>query len=302
MGNIGSSTECQHRRALRHRLHQAIVDDDVVEVKELLKLTSPNFVYAEAGDESRFMKTPLLVAISLQRIKMVQILVTAGADCNMGIGPLGLPIQKAALKNDVTYVEALLEGDANPNLPDRADGITALYLSVRNNNLKMVSALLSAKANPNSHHKTHKVPLLKAVKCAYVDIVMELLSRGANANAHDKYGRLPINWAFNRSSYKNVADCNKMVKLLLYSNADVNKQNFCGLTPLHYASSRKDMWELEDFVRDMRDSVSVPNFQWLLQNQNQIDQARNARSIADRARYAPSGKSQTKPQICFMTT
>ena len=72
-------------------------------------------------------------------------------------------------------------------------------------------------ANPDKHHKTHKVPLLKAVKCAYVDIVMELLSRGANPNAHDKHGRLPINWAFNRSSYKNMADCNKMVKLLLYS-------------------------------------------------------------------------------------
>ena len=69
---------------------------------------------------------------------------------------------------------------------------------------------------------------------------------------------------------------------------DVNKQNFCGLTPLHYASSRKDMWELEDFVRDMRDSVSVPNFQYLLQNQHQIDQARHARILADQARFAPS--------------
>ena len=48
------------------------------------------------------------------------------------------------------------------------------------------------------------------------------------------------------------------------------------------------MWELEDFVRDMRDSVSVPNFQYLLQNQHQIDQARHARILADQARFAPS--------------
>ena len=288
MGNFNSTNDICSTRTLRWRLYQAIMDNNAADARECLKTISPNFVYAEPGDGNRFMKTPLLVAIAQKNLPMVRLLVKAGADCNMGVGPLGLPIQKATLKNDVNLVQALIEGNTNLNLADKSEGITALYLAVRNNNLKMVSALLTAKANPNNHHKTHKVPLLKAVKCAYVDIVMELLSRGANPNAHDKHGRLPINWAFNRSSYKNVADCNKMVKLLLYSKGDVNKQNFCGLTPLHYASSRKDMWELEDFVRDMRDSVSVPNFQWLLQNQNQIDQARNARMLADQARFAPS--------------
>ena len=48
---------------------------------------------------------------------------------------------------------------------------------MRQINVKMVSVLLGAKANPNNLHKTHKVPLLKAVKCAYVDIVKELLSQ-----------------------------------------------------------------------------------------------------------------------------
>ena len=54
---------------------------------------------------------------------------------------------------------------------------TTFLISVRQNNMKMVSVLLGAKANPNNLHKTHKVPLLKAVKCAYVDIVKELLSQ-----------------------------------------------------------------------------------------------------------------------------
>ena len=88
-------------------------------------------------------------------------MVKCGADCNMGIGPLGLPLHKATLKNDVALVKALIEGNATLNLTDKSEGVTALYLAVRNNNLKMVCALLSFNANPNNHFKTHKVPLLK---------------------------------------------------------------------------------------------------------------------------------------------
>jgi len=295
MGNSGSSHD-KTNRELRLQLYQAILENDCNQAEGILKLTTPNFVYTSeprsatapggpiffTGDENRFMKTPLLIAISLQNIQMVRLLIQAGADCNIGLGPLGLPIHKAVLKSDAALLQALLEGNTDTNLSNRTDGVTALYLAVKNNDTKMVSLLLTSKANPNILTKTHKVPLIKAVKCAYVEIVKELLSKGANPNSHDKYGRLPINWAFNKASYKSIAECNKIVKLLLYSNCNVNKQNFCSLTPLHYASSRKDMWELEDFVRDMRDSASVQNFQWLLQNQNQIDQARNSRSVLDR--------------------
>jgi hypothetical protein len=41
--------------------------------KEIVCLISPNFVYStEPGDEARFMKTPLLVAISLQVDPMIR--------------------------------------------------------------------------------------------------------------------------------------------------------------------------------------------------------------------------------------
>ena len=73
MGNIASpSSGLVNQRALRYRLYQAIIENDVAEAKEILKFTSPNFVYADRADDgNRFMKTPLLVAISIQNLQMV---------------------------------------------------------------------------------------------------------------------------------------------------------------------------------------------------------------------------------------
>ena len=54
----------------------------------------------EPRDEARFMKTPLLVAISLQNLQMVRLLIQSGADCNTGVGPLGLPIHKVCNRKE----------------------------------------------------------------------------------------------------------------------------------------------------------------------------------------------------------
>ena len=59
----------------------------------------------EPRDEARFMKTPLLVAISLQNLQMVRLLIQSGADCNTGVGPLGLPIHKVWTKRESYLID-----------------------------------------------------------------------------------------------------------------------------------------------------------------------------------------------------
>ena len=94
MGNFNSTNEICNTRSLRCRLYTAIMENNAAEAREVLKTISPNFVYAEPGDGNRFMKTPLLIAISQKNIPMVRLLVKSGADCNMGIGPLGKHARK----------------------------------------------------------------------------------------------------------------------------------------------------------------------------------------------------------------
>ena len=71
-------------------------------------------------------------------------------------------------------------------------------------------------------------PLLIAAECRHTQICFQLLEKGANINAKDKSSRNVLHLALSNYGKEDVVSC------LLDYDPDLNAQDECGKTPLHY--------------------------------------------------------------------
>ncbi|WP_042146116.1 ankyrin repeat domain-containing protein, partial [Pseudoalteromonas sp. '520P1 No. 412'] len=98
--------------------------------------------------------TPLLSAVSSNKVSMVKALIKAGADVNKagrdGWAPLHWTVnsQKNQKHDGRKLAQLLIKAGANLN-QKTSSGSTPLRLAVSNNRLNEFNVLLSAKANTN---------------------------------------------------------------------------------------------------------------------------------------------------------
>lgn len=98
------------------------------------------------------------------------------------------PLIKAAYKNDLGSVRALIPTTADINANDADTNTSALAYAVENHNSEMVHALLAAGANINSTNGSGRTALMHLGKEATADFVRELIAAGAEVNARDEDG------------------------------------------------------------------------------------------------------------------
>ncbi|KAJ9295853.1 hypothetical protein DTO271G3_5876 [Paecilomyces variotii] len=173
-------------------------------------------------------------AVSDSNDKMVDLLVTRGADPDLPNTSGRTPLIKAVKKDAKGIVRLLLSKDVKVNIEDDT-GWTPLLCAISNDDTEMVDTLLRKGADPNLKAKNwaNRTPLNLAIARANVVLVRTLLLEGAHPNQPSgSLDNPPLSTAAKNGD-------EEVVRLLLQYGADVNLPNKARETPLFFAAKAK---------------------------------------------------------------
>jgi len=167
-------------------LSEAIRDGDLEETRRIRR-SKPNL---DVLDEYKF--RPLLEAIPGGYAEIVDALLAAGADPNLGIGD-DTPLMMAAWNNQVAIAKSLLDHGARVNASNHHGSSALTYASQTCPDGKMVELLLDAGADPNAGS-----PLMVASFACNEVVAEKLLKAGADPAFRDDHGKTPASESCDR--------------------------------------------------------------------------------------------------------
>lgn len=168
--------------SIEHQICRAILANDVLTLQQLIEQGADiNTHYREAER-----LTPLIQAINLQKIEIVEMLLLAGADVHQSQYEITMPLWIATGLGSLGIVKLLLKAGANPNLGDVTSA--PLHLAITKNNPDIVEALIQAHADLNRTCALGYTPLMTAASKGNLMICKRLVKAGANIDIHDDYG------------------------------------------------------------------------------------------------------------------
>ncbi len=179
--NNESLTDCQ-------LLLKAVINNDIEEVKNLLKSVDPNCVFYREDftyggrDDSR---TPLVAAARRGYLELGKILVDAGAKINFHARGDETPLMAASAYGNLDFVKYLVGKGASINKKVSGDG-TALLVASGRGQTEVVSYLIQQKADVNASVSGDGTPLICAVREGHLEVAKVLLENGA-----DPYKNVP---------------------------------------------------------------------------------------------------------------
>lgn len=203
---------------------QIAFDSNDVEIMALL---------LDYGAESRvlpFEETSMLhQAVSRSFVKVVQLLLSHGADINMRSTDGGkTALHVAASIGDLTIVQLLMDAGADTEAVDDQNQ-TALYAAVFLRRTEIVQLLLDRGIAVDPREQVKQTALHAAAAAGDYTIMQLLLDKGANIEATDSWNQTALHVAV---AYRKEA----VVQLLLDKGADIAARNIGRCTALHIAS------------------------------------------------------------------
>ena len=142
-------------------------------------------------------------------------------------------------------IELLLH-ESDPNVKEGAGNhYSALHWATMNERDTTVKLLLDGGADPDIRDFRGMPPLMRAVETCNISIIGLLLEKGANVDAPWLLSSTPLHIA----AVKRGSKAPRIVQMLLRAGADLNKENFDGLTPLQLAS-REGISEVQKLLED----------------------------------------------------
>ena len=172
-------------------------------------------------------QTAMHLAVDLDNITMVQILLAAGANPEVGGQNGQTPLMCAQSKE---VAEVLLAAGCDPNYTD-TDGMPCLHYAIKKQVPEVASQLIQAGANVNVVYEDGKTPLFWALICWLSSTVEELISYGAVVTARDHKNRGAIYFA---ATLPDPFTC----QYLITKGADPNVTASDGTTPIYIAVAR----------------------------------------------------------------
>jgi len=131
--------------------------------------------------------SPLHAAILRRQVKIVPLLLDAGADPQAPDSAARTPLHLAVERGDAAIVRELLRRKADPTKGDRA-GWTPLHLAAAKNRVEIAGLLLDSGMNPNLLSQLGGTALHEAAAAGSMEIVKLLLARGVDPSIRSKPG------------------------------------------------------------------------------------------------------------------
>lgn len=145
-------------------IHDAVKAGKLAQVRKLLTQSeNANSICKETGE------TALEIATETGNIRIISLLLDAGADPNLSHGG-DLPLAVAARSGDLSLLSLLLSRGANAN-GEGEDGDTALIAAAAAGHLKVVKALIGAGANPKHQSSHGHSPVIAAAENGHLKVV-----------------------------------------------------------------------------------------------------------------------------------
>lgn len=193
--------------------------------------TLVNKLGADKNYEDAVGDTPLIHAAHNGRLPVVQTLLEAGVDLDIGAGMSGgAAVNAAASWGHGDILGALLKAGADKDARDEKGG-TPLFDAAYHGRLPIVKTLVAARADVNTVDKEGYTALLFASQQGHEEVVDVLLDAGAEKNVLNDNGDTPLSSAADNGHLP-------VVKNLLAARADVKLTDKDGYTALHGAANQ----------------------------------------------------------------
>lgn len=130
-------------------------------------------------------------------LKVVKLLVEAGADVNHTTKTSSTPLRAASFDGRLDIVKYLISHKANIHLANKYNN-TCLMIAAFKGHLEVLECLLQEGANPNQKAHCGATALHFAAECGHLNIVRELLNNGAIVSKNE-HGMTPVLCAAERT-------------------------------------------------------------------------------------------------------
>lgn len=185
--------------------------------------------------ETKLGRTPLMIAVATNNLKLIPELLRGGADINLKDKQSNSALFYAARNGNLDAVKLLLENGASINSANRA-GITPLYISIHRLHPNVAQYLIERGADITTLDSQGGTILMEAATHKFPELVQLLLSRNVDVNSVDSKG----NTALLKAAYADKPEEKKaalqITMNLVFAGAQVNVATQDGFTPLSEAS------------------------------------------------------------------
>jgi ankyrin repeat protein len=203
-------------------IHQLITDGKTDSVKLVLN-EKPELKDVKNAEG----KAPLHLALEKGRDSIAEILITAGADINLGTNFNTTPLHFAAFYNRLELAKMLLHKGADCNTKNQQN-FTALHFAAWGGHKGMAGLLLEQGAGLEPVDFQNRTPLLSAVQMGKSGVAELLILKGANIQATDLNGSTVFHHACENGLIKIVEPYFSDKKVIL-------KPDHFGRNPLYLA-------------------------------------------------------------------
>lgn len=207
-------------------LYQAVTDDDVQVLEDLLKAGLDT---DEAFGELQ--RTSLHQAAHLNHCACISVLLRHGASMSVEDTKGDTPLHLAAWAGNVEALGSLLAHGADVDWLSGRDGYSPLWCAISANHIDAARLLLKHGARVSLRSGSGLMPLHQAAVTGQSAMCELLLERGAQVDAADDDLNTPLHYAATCGSAASV-------QILLRNGASVETQQLQGLSPAHWAAHK----------------------------------------------------------------
>ena len=210
-------------------LHLSAKYGSVYHLKRLIKLSEN--IEEISKNPSDKNATPLLSASTHNEYRVVQFLISNGADINAKNSEGMNALHLAAASGWADTVRLLVKSGLGTEART-ASGKTALHLAAQRGSAEVITALLRLGADIEAQDSSKETALVLATKGGHLEALECLLEHRCNVNVKGRFDETPLHYA--------SEDANEpIMRLLLQYGSDIIAKDRAGKTPLMTAVMRK---------------------------------------------------------------